>query len=277
MVSSYVRCSKSKPPPALNTVLPLTVLQLLPYFRSRNMETRTAAAAALQHICQLVPAWTPTPAVSPDTTPSSPPEYPHFSVQSLLESGNLLLSSSGQEFTKSWTLGTPEEIARSRKEAMSRLGLDFLNDSDDDDWGKELVEEAVDVAMADDEQRIAQPDDHEMQTEAPVDPATAKSDEGSSRMSAEPACTPIVPCLPGRPPFPALHDHVSSVPLQVPPDPDAIHMEDADAPGLSARERNRLKRKRKGTIGPFMNAPPSAPPTKLVTLVNPCAEYPDFY
>jgi TATA-binding protein-associated factor len=81
--------------------LPLTQhrLQLLPYFRSRNMETRTAAATALQHICQLVPAWTPAQAVSPDTPPSSPPEYPHFSVQSLLESGNLLLSSSGQEFT----------------------------------------------------------------------------------------------------------------------------------------------------------------------------------
>ena len=222
------------------------------------METRTAAATALQHICQLVPAWTPTQAVSPDTTPSSPPEYPHFSVQSLLESGNLLLSSSGQEFTKSMTLGTPEEIARSRKEAMSRLGLDFLNDSDDDDWGKELVEEAVDVAMADDEQRVGQPDDHEMQTEGPVDPATAKSDEESSRMSADPTYIPTVACLPGRAPFPAPHDPVSPVP----PETDAVHMEDADTPGLSARERNRLKRKRKGTIGPFMNAPPSAPPTK---------------
>lgn len=240
------------------------------------MESRTAAAAALQHICQLVPAWTPTQAVSPDTTPSSPPEYPHFSVQSLLESGNLLLSSSGQEFTKSMTLGTPEEIARSRKEAMSRLGLDFINDSDDDDWGKELVEEAVDVAMADDEQTVAQLDDHEMQTEAPVDLSTAKSDEGSFRMSADPTYTPTVASLPGCAPFTA-HDHVSPVPLQVPQEPDAVHMEDADTPGLSARERNRLKRKRKGTIGPFMNAPPSAPPTKLVTLINLCTEYPDTY
>jgi TATA-binding protein-associated factor len=226
------------------------------------METRTAAATALQHICQLVPAWTPAQSVSPDTPPSSPPEYPHFSVQSLLESGNLLLSSSGQEFTKSMTLGTPEEIARSRKEAMSRLGLDFLNDDENEDWGKELVEEAVDVAMADDEQRPAQSDDHEMQTEAPVDPDTAKSDEEYSRMPAEPASTPTAAFPSRRPPFAIPHDHVSPVPLQSPDEPDAVHMEDADAPGLSARERNRLKRKRKGTIGPYMNAPPCAPPTK---------------
>jgi len=160
------------------------------------------------------------------------------------------------------TLGTPEEIARSRKEAMSRLGLDFLNDDDNDDWGKELVEEAVDVAMADGEQRPAPPDDHEMQTEASVDPAPARSDGESSRMSAEPAPTPSTACLLRRAPFPVSNDYVSPVPLQGPPDSDVIHMEDADAPGLSARERNRLKRKRKGTIGPFMHAPPSAPPTK---------------
>ena len=159
------------------------------------------------------------------------------------------------------TLGTPEEIARSRKEAMSRLGLDFLNDDDNDDWGKELVEEAVDVAMADDEQqRSAHSDDHEMQTEAPVDSATAKSDGESPGMSAEPTSAPTAACLSQRPSAP--HDHVSPVPLQSPAEPDAVHIEDADAPGLSARERNRLKRKRKGTIGPYMNAPPSAPPTK---------------
>lgn len=266
MVRSYVCCSKSTPLIPLNILCHSTTqhrLQLLPYFRSRNMETRTAAATALQHICQLVPAWTPTQPVSPDTPPSSPPEYPHFSVQSLLESGNLLLSSSGQEFTKSMTLGTPEEIARSRKEAMSRLGLDFLNDDENDDWGKELVEEAVDVAMADDEQqRPAQSDDHEMQTEAPVDPATAKSDGESSGMSAEPTSAPTAAYLSRRPPPAAPHDHVSPIPLQSPEEPDAVHMEDADAPGLSARERNRLKRKRKGTIGPYMNAPPSAPPNK---------------
>jgi TATA-binding protein-associated factor len=224
------------------------------------METRTAAATALQHICQLVPAWTPAQAISPHTIPSSLSEYPHFSVQSLLESGNLLLSSSGQEFTKSMTLGTPEEIARSRKEAMSRLGLDFLNDGDDDDdddWGKELVEEAVDVAMVDDEQRPAQSDDHEMQTAAPVDLLTTRSDEESSVMSAEPVSTPAAACLSRR-----AQDHISPVPLQGPPELDT---EDADAPGLSARERNRLKRKRKGTIGAYMNAPPSAPPAKCVT------------
>jgi TATA-binding protein-associated factor len=261
MVRSHVRRSKSKPSPALASFA-TQPFQLLPYFRSRNMESRTAAATALQHICQLVPAWTPTQAVSPDTTPSSPPEYPHFSVQSLLESGNLLLSSSGQEFTKSMTLGTPEEIARSRKEAMSRLGLDFLNDSDDDDWGKELVEEAVDVAMADDEQRPAQSDDHEMETEAPVDPVTARSDGECSRMSAEPTSTPAVASLSCHAPFAAPQHDPPPVPLQGPLEPDAVNTEDADAPGLSVRERNRLKRKRKGTIGAYMNAPPSAPPTK---------------
>lgn len=226
------------------------------------METRTAAATAFQHICQLVPAWIPGQAISPDTTPPSPSEYPHFSVQSLLESGNLLLSSSGQEFIKSMTLGSPEEIARSRKEAMSRLGLDFLNDSDNDDWGKELVEEAVDVSMVDDEQRSAHSNDHEMHSEGAVDSATAKSNEELCRMSAEPTSTSTAVCPSRRAPLATFHEHVSPVPLQGPPESDAVHMDDAGAPGLSARERNRLKRKRKGTIGPYMNAPPSAPPTK---------------
>ena len=65
-------------------------------------------------------------------------------MEQLLKTGTLLLSSSGTEFSEPVPLGTPAEVARARKEAMSRLGLGFMDGVDDDDLGldKELAEES---------------------------------------------------------------------------------------------------------------------------------------
>jgi len=69
------------------------------------------------------------------------PDFPTFSVQDLISQGNLLLASSGKEFIKPiGILATTAEVKKARKEAMGRLGLDFLDDvADDMELEKELA------------------------------------------------------------------------------------------------------------------------------------------
>src|SRR5271154_491598 len=83
----------------------LTPGQIIPYLHSKSFETRTTASSALSQIFSLVPLWQPNP--PPETkppsdnfSPSSPPEFPTFSVQELVQKGTLLLASSGKEFQK---------------------------------------------------------------------------------------------------------------------------------------------------------------------------------
>lgn len=68
-----------------------------------------------------------------------------------MERGTLLLASSGKEFTKpTRILASSMEVKKARKEAMGRLGLDFLESvggADDIDIEKELIDEDGDVEM----------------------------------------------------------------------------------------------------------------------------------
>ncbi|CAE6462717.1 unnamed protein product [Rhizoctonia solani] len=116
---------------------------LLPYLRSKSSETRSAAALALSHICSFLPLWSPSPSngssdpMDVDTT--EPPAFPSFDLPSLLTHGKLLLASEGKEYAAP---SHPADLARARKDAMSRLGLDFLQDvggGDDMDWERELA------------------------------------------------------------------------------------------------------------------------------------------
>ena len=71
-----------------------------------------------------------------------------------MQKGTLLLASSGKEFAKpTGILSNSTEVKKARKEAMGRLGLDFLDSVGDDemDLEKELavdVEPDVDVDVA---------------------------------------------------------------------------------------------------------------------------------
>ena len=148
------------------------------------------------------------------------PEFPNFSVKDLMERGTRLLASSGKEFVKpSAILANPSEVKKARKEAMSRLGLDFLDSlgGDEMDWEKELAPEMEPEIEAEngikvEEDTILSP------------PAVSPTDRSNSS-------TPI-PSLP------------------VP------ELSEEDLSGLSARERNRLKRKRKAGNAAFVSAPP---------------------
>lgn len=93
----------------------------------------------------MVPLWKPSCdkaiAESSSDAPLIPPTFPNFSVQELILQGKLLLASSGKEFTKpTGILSSAAEVKKARKEAMGRLGLEFL-DGDDMDLDKEFAAE----------------------------------------------------------------------------------------------------------------------------------------
>lgn len=205
--------------------------QIIPFLHSKSFETRTAASVALSHIFSLTPLWRPNSIEDDksDVQMSLPePEYPNFSVQELVTQGTLLLASSGKEFLRpSGILSSAAEVKKARKEAMGRLGLDFLdNVADEIDLDKELADEDGDVEM-----------------EPP--PSSGKTDN-----LAPPS--PMDVCVPSPG---AGNGSGGSRSGSVTPGAETPTAE-ADLPALSARERNRLKRKRKPGNNAFVAAPP---------------------
>lgn len=170
----------------------------------------------------------------PDIACDSIPEYPKFSLRELLTQGKLLLASSGKEFIKpAGILSSSAEVKKARREAMSRLGLDFLDDvADDMDLDKELAEDMV------------------VDEEAPAPPPT--SGDVANSLSAMDLGTPEQPS--SKESSVPIHD---DAPMEPSPTPSAPQPgPEPDLSGLSARERNRLKRKRKPGNSAFVAAPP---------------------
>ncbi|KAH7908585.1 hypothetical protein BJ138DRAFT_1157339 [Hygrophoropsis aurantiaca] len=215
------------------------VARILPYLHSKSYETRSAASNALSQIFSLVPIWEPQ---NVDVKPSidndiSPPEFPTFSVQELVQRGNLLLASSGKEYSKpSGILANSVEVKRARKEAMGRLGLDFLDSvgaADDMDLDKELAIEG----------------------DTDMDP-----DNNTKRDESTPSLSPMEVDFPIKKERSPPIRPSSSTPATPPPvTPLTPASEGDDLNGLSARERNRLKRKRKPGNSAFVAAPPPPP------------------
>ncbi|KIJ44189.1 hypothetical protein M422DRAFT_228203 [Sphaerobolus stellatus SS14] len=249
------------------------VSRVLPYLHSKSFETRTAASAALSHICSLLPVWSPSPPVDIPPTPnvdlSNPPPFPPFSVPTLLNTpaSNLLLGSSGKEYAKPVAFRSPAEVAKARKEAMGRLGLDFLDIGDDDadmDWDKELADGAEAEGTSGE---LKSPMDSEMRDSEDVDvkrPTLERLQTGSLTpldvKMESPAISPVVADSPAAN-SPASGYDAPMQPLPAPAGPQAE---------LSIRERNRLKRKRKAgnafVVGSITQNPsnghagPTAPP-----------------
>lgn len=210
----------------------------------------------------MTPLWTPhyDESCSSIEVPSFSPEFPPFSVSQLLQTGTLLLSSSGKEFSEQVALGTPAEVARARKEAMSRIGLGFMDGVDEDglvdDLDKELVNDHED-------------EDHDMKAEQTSSPAPTNG-HASVKSEDEDMKDAIIPSRGSKLAI------ETSVKAEDPSPEDASASPSADSPvdlsGLSARERNRLKRKRKPGNSAFVSAVPiskpnnGAPAAKLVFL-----------
>lgn len=212
------------------------VARILPYLHSKNHDTRTTATNALSQIFSSVPIWRPQDddVKPPPDLPANPPEFPTFSVQELMQKGALLLASSGKEFAKpSKLLSNPAEVQRARREAMGRLGLDFLDSvgaADDMDLDRELAADTDSETVG----------DHEVtKIETPV----AESHMDADSVHKEPS------------PPARSHSVSPAMPSPVTPSTPA---NGSDLEGLSARERNRLKRKRKAGNSAFVTAPPPA-------------------
>jgi TATA-binding protein-associated factor len=165
-----------------------------------------------------------------DEPPSPAPPFPSFSVRDLVLQGKLLLASSGKEFVKpAGILSSAAEVKKARKEAMGRLGLDFLdNVGDEMDLEKEFAEAEADGDV--------EMEDVPVKSEASVEPL--------SPMQTCPSEDPIK--QEDRPPTRSVTPAASSPAPSMPDDLGA----------LSARERNRLKRKRKPGNAAFVAAPP---------------------
>jgi TATA-binding protein-associated factor len=162
--------------------------------------------------------------------PSPAPHFPSFSIRDLVVQGKLLLASSGKEFAKpAGILSSAAEVKKARKEAMGRLGLEFLdNVGDEMDLDKEFAE-----AEADGDTEM---EDILVKPESSVDPPSPMQTcptEDSIKQEDRPPTRSVTPCA-------------SSPAPSIPEDLGA----------LSARERNRLKRKRKPGNSAFVAAPP---------------------
>ncbi|RDB21258.1 putative helicase mot1 [Hypsizygus marmoreus] len=210
------------------------VARIIPFLHSKSFDTRTAASVALSHIFSLVPLWQPTyddeALPAPSGPQLSPPPFPSFSVQELMLQGKLLLASSGKEFSKpAGILSSTAEVKKARKEAMGRLGLDFL-DTDDMDLDKEFAADTVAEDIEMEEATVKS----EAMTEA-TPPAESCKMEALPPNDAPRAITPSAPS---------------------PTTSTAPSLPDPDVGVLSARERNRLKRKRKPGNSAFVAAPP---------------------
>lgn len=211
---------------------------------SKSYETRSTASNALSQIFSLVPVWQPqgVDIKPPPDLDASSPDFPAFSVQELMQKGVLLLASSGKEFSKpTGILASATEVKRARKEAMGRLGLDFLESvgaADDMDLDKELAVEGDTEADGDTEispkrEEISTPLDSPMQ----VEPSVKRERSPPPPLSRSKSTTPIAPS----------------------PITPLTATEGESVTGLSARERNRLKRKRKPGNSAFVAAPPPPP------------------
>lgn len=196
----------------------------------------------MSQIFTLVPVWQPD-AESGLKTPGEAatlpaPDFPAFSVRELMEKGTLLLASSGKEFVKpTGILANSTEVKKARKEAMGRLGLDFLDSvggADDIDFDKEL---AADDQLDQDVEMTPVKTEEDVKSPITIEPVSVKAEMAIAGPSKSP--TPAAP---------------SPVPSNGQP-------ADVDLSTLSARERNRLKRKRKPGNSAFVAAAAPPPPS----------------
>ncbi|RUP50793.1 hypothetical protein BC936DRAFT_137667 [Jimgerdemannia flammicorona] len=186
---------------------------------SKNWETRIAAGQALEAIAGNVPEWDPAEAVKMETSDSAPLSnkttgqtnrlsFKNFDIASVLTNGKTLLASAGKEFDIDMSDMTPaERLALQRKNLRERLGLDT---------------QFMDVDLFDD-------------TDITTTTSQVSHLELQHQHQTFSSSSPVGPLPPLTIPLgPPIAPPISS--------PIAT---DAEMAGLSARERNQLKRKLK--------------------------------
>jgi TATA-binding protein-associated factor len=201
---------------------------VLPHLRSKSWDCRSAAAQAIESICRSVGIWDPiilalpgdgdAPAVKSeetDTTAVSSLALDGFNLSKVVSEGTLLLGTSAADYAKA-SFGA-EGLERAKKEVAARLGLGV---------GEDL---GLDVAQELGEAEHVGKDGEATVTKMEVDVAhtTTVTSDATSATSTPGPLSPAAPLTPAD--------------------------EDIDMSGLSARERNVLKRKRKAEGKPGAN------------------------
>lgn len=251
--------------------------QVLPHLQSRSFETRSAAASALADISRAVGIWDPTSTAPSKTIDDAAgaqvavsEEQPgqlslaDFDVAKVLAEGALLLSSSGTEYGKLSNLSA-EELAKAQQDALSKLGLGFGPAADSDigvDVGAELAAgvEDPDVKIKAEPEvstSIASP----LTQRLPLPPPKFKNDSAGSLKTTMGSISPQQHIGSSTPGPSSTSKSVSPAPIAAPAKPASSSVEESDPyAGLSAREKNKLKRQRKNeaTGGSTVTAPPPA-------------------
>ncbi|KAL1916044.1 uncharacterized protein VTP21DRAFT_6048 [Calcarisporiella thermophila] len=185
--------------------------RVLVHLRSKSWETRVAAGQAIEAIAKNVPEWNPPEAVKVEEhkyneeADKSRLTFDNFDIANVIQNGRLLLGSAGKEYDFEMSELDPEE----------RLALQRRNLKQRLGLASQFMEDLLDDA-----------DINSFVTPSTSTPATANT----STVRESPGLETSSAVLPPSPAIP------SAIPQQ---------QSEADMAGLSARERNRLKRKLK--------------------------------
>lgn len=240
------------------------------------METRQAAASALGFISRAVGIWDPSITEASKSTgetveavPTTQGAVPPMSLRDLdishvLREGQLLLASSGKEYGKLAQL-SEADLAKAQKDVLKNLGLGVGGGLDDIgvDVGAELA--AGTVAQAEEK-----PDLAAVPSPRPgLPPPRFKPGGASGHASTFAADATASPSAT------SMSASTGTAPTSLPPATAAVASTGEAPPdvdpyaGLSARERNKLKRKRKAEekagIAPSQPTQPAAKRTKVAS------------
>lgn len=108
------------------------VARILPFVRSKAMDTRTAAVEALNYIAQATPSWDPNtaPAGPSEGIPPPPRTSRRFSVQDVLNSGSTLVASAGTEFKGDGKKRSKEEQRKAQAALLDSIGVKNMDSRD---------------------------------------------------------------------------------------------------------------------------------------------------
>lgn len=254
--------------------------RVLPYLRSKSWETRQAAGEAVDAIAKAVGIWDPslTERTASDTLETLAeskvscadpvdPNIPNrigltfdtFDLDAVLREGTILLSSAGKEFDRSTNPRSQASLVAAKRDVASKLGLGLgcfggLDmDSVGMDVGKELEDAAPDhVALPLDGSLLPREPDRQVHAEPiPTFPPPLRSSVNSTTSNwpvavdcQKPQASSYSPCLTDEDPTWSRRQTPLSTIIPLPP-AGTTEMSEPNLEGMSARERNALKRKRK--------------------------------
>ncbi|KAI9618039.1 hypothetical protein KEM48_006979 [Puccinia striiformis f. sp. tritici PST-130] len=252
--------------------------RILPYLRSKSWETRQAASEAVDAICKAVGIWDPSAteiinesssdsdekltssttqkSANQNTRPENWLTYQNFNLDAVLSEGLILLASAGKEFDyQSTHLRSGESLIAAQRDVANKLGLGVLGPIDFESMGvDDPVHQQQQTDQTQNSSQVSTPTAHRPPgiTPAPIDSRQPSSAHNESHPSATPGSEAAGLSTLGLSQSPRSNHQLSQVDptMRLPQLPATVPTSEAEVPtqsldGLSARERNALKRNAK--------------------------------